>query len=925
MADQHHLEDPCAALYPDLVEAILYRLGGHDWHVTPGEFWCRVAPAGTLLRGQGWKLHISATPLSAPMVLARVVKVLVVERTAFKFAGTPARLTELVSARHDRAGGGKFITVYPEDDEQFRRLAEALDHATGQLPGPGILSARPYRPGSLVHYRYGAFGGTPRLTNDGVREVLLRAPDGAYVRDPRTPGFAPPAWAELPFGLPGPAAPAPGASVLLNERYVVRSALRHAYRGGVYLGEDQLSGYQVVIKEARHHVGAGLDGTDTVDLLRHEAELLTLLAVPGLAPAPLDLFEQGGNHYLVRERVPGRTLRAWTAERLRPPVAEVAALARQLTELVRQVHTRGLVLRNLTPDGLMVTPEHTLRLVDVEAAARPGARVRPVRTPGYTAPEAVGATEAPAQESDLYGLGAVLFHLLTGADPVFAPDLGTRRTDHERLATLLDGALAERPELMPFEPLVLALTADRPADRWSLTEVSARLLGRGSPARPAAGASPEQRDRLLADGLTHLLDTMTPELGDRLWPATGAAARTDPLNVQHGAAGVLATLTAAAAHRPGPRLRAGLARAAGWLADRADGCDQYLPGLYFGRSGTAWALLDAARLLEDEALAARAGRLARRVPVSWPSPDVSHGVAGAGLTQLHFWQVTGAREYLDRAVAAAERLLATAVPGRSGVLWPVPADFDSALAGAHHLGYGHGAAGVGDFLLLTGRLTGRPDFLAAAARAGETLLATARLRDGGAGWPVDDRDPAAPVHAPHWCSGSAGIGGFLLRLWQSTGDERLRTAAEQAALEVYRWRWRSSPAACHGLAGHADFLLDLAEALAEPRYRAWAEELLGCAHARHVLRGGLMLLPDDTLTGVGPGQRTGLAGPLALLVRLCHGGPALWRPTDPTTAVPNAQVPDTQVPAARTAAPGSAGTTGTSSTSDARLELAERR
>ncbi|MER5636101.1 class IV lanthionine synthetase LanL [Kitasatospora sp. NPDC002227] len=891
MADQHHPGDPCAALYPDLVEAILRRLGGDDWHVTPGEFWCWVAPAGTLLRSQGWKLHVSATPLSAPMVLARVVKVLAAERAAFKFAGTPARLTELVSARHDRAGGGKFITVYPEDDEQFRRLAEALDHATGQLPGPGILSGRPYRPGSLVHYRYGAFGGSPRLTNDGVREVILRTPDGGYVRDRRTPGFAPPAWAETPFALPGPRPATPGVSVLLNERYVVRHALRHAYKGGVYVGEDQLNGQQVVIKEARHHVGAGLDGTDAVDLLRHEAEMLTLLAVPGLAPAPLDLFEQGGNHYLVQESVPGRTLRAWTAARLRPPVGLVARLAGQVTELVRQVHARGLVLRDLNPNNLMVTPDDTVRLIDLETCARPGDRVRRVHTAGYTAPEVAAAepgTPAPAQSSDLYSLGAVLFHLVTGTDPVFAPDRGGRRTQHERLSTLLDAALAERPELMPFEPLVLALTAERPEERWSPAQVSERLCpsgGRlrvpGAPARPAAvsGGAPEQRERLLADAVTHLLDTMTPDADDRLWPTAGAALLTDPLNVQHGAAGVLAALTAAAAHRPDVRLRAGVATAAGWLADHADRSPQYLPGLYFGRSGTAWALLDAALLLDDQALAARAARLARRVPVRWPSPDVCHGVAGAGLTQLHFWQATGAPEYRARAEAAAEHLLAAAAPGRSGLLWPVPQDFDSVLAGAHHLGYGHGVAGVGDFLLLAGQLTDRPDFLAAAEQAGQTLLATAQVREGAAGWPVDDRNPHAPVHAPHWCSGAAGIGGFLLRLWQATGDERHRTAAEQAAEEVHRWRWRASPAACHGLTGHAGFLLDLADALAEPRYRAWAEELVACAHARHVLRDGLMLLPDDSLATVTPGYQTGLAGPLALLVRLRHGGTGLWRPS----------------------------------------------
>ncbi|MDX3333358.1 hypothetical protein PV620_17525, partial [Streptomyces sp. ME02-6978a] len=53
------------------------------------------------------------------------------------------------------------------DPELFRRLARRLHAATLGLRGPRILSDRPYAPGSLVHYRYGVFGGVRTTTNDG--------------------------------------------------------------------------------------------------------------------------------------------------------------------------------------------------------------------------------------------------------------------------------------------------------------------------------------------------------------------------------------------------------------------------------------------------------------------------------------------------------------------------------------------------------------------------------------------------------------------------------------------------------------------------------------------------------------------------------------------------------------------------------------
>ncbi|MFE0465023.1 class IV lanthionine synthetase LanL [Kitasatospora sp. NPDC058965] len=884
-----------ATLYRDLVEAVLRRRGARGWSVAPGEFWCGVRPTGAPQREQGWKLHVSATPLSAPMVLAGAAEVLVAQRAAFKFAGTPDRLAELVSGRADRGSGGKFITVYPQDDDAFRRLAEALHRATEHLPGPGILSDRPYRPGSLVHYRYGAFTGHPRLTNDGAVETMLRAPDGSAVRDRRLAWFSPPAWAVDPLPVAASPAAAPSA-VLLNDRYEVRRALRHAYKGGVYVGTDRAGGAEVVIKEARRHVGATRYGTDAGDLLRHEADMLAALAHTGLSPRPVDRFRQGGNQYLVQELVPGQTLRSWAEARHAPESALLLGLADQLVALLGTVHELGFVVRDLTPNNLMVTPDEQLRLIDLEMLARPGEPVLRAHTPGFAGPEVTGAAPygpAPEATSDLYSLGAVLLHLLTGTSPLFVPDRPADRGPDDRLAALVTGALSARPELRPFEPVLLGLTRADPGERWTLARTREQLgrirAGAAGPtgARPAPALTVRDGERLLTDGLAFLLATMTPEDEDRLWPADRHGAQTDPRNVQHGAAGVLAVLAAAATHRADAALHEAVGWAAEWLVTRARDHQPHLPGLYFGSSGTAWALLEAARVLEDGPLAQAAAELALAVPVRHPQPDVCHGVAGAGLAQLHFWHATGRAEFRDRAAAAAEHLLTVGVQGRSGVLWPVPADFDSELAGIHHLGFGHGVAGVGTFLLLAGLATGREEFVAAARAAGETLLTAARVEDGAAHWAPDDRRADAPSAGPHWCSGSSGVGTFLIRLWQTTGDPRHRLAAEQAAVAVHRARWRGTPVACHGLAGNAEFLLDLAEALDMPGYWQWAEELVGCALTRTVHRDGLVLTPDESMLAVSAAYNTGTAGLLGLLLRMRHGGTRMWLP-DPAT-VPAAE------------------------------------
>ncbi|WP_406192271.1 class IV lanthionine synthetase LanL [Kitasatospora sp. NBC_01560] len=911
-----------------VVRAVLAGLGADDWSVQESGVWCRVEPAGRADRVQGWKLHVSATRLSAPEVLLRAAEVLVRGGCAFKCARDLALVEEMTSHRYDRAQCGKVITAYPRDDEHFRRLARELDAATAGLPGPAVLSDRPYRPGSLVHYRYGAFLGVPTLTNDGTHEVRLRAPDGTTVTDPRKAWFSPPAWAvdplapepaadatsgadagATPDATAGAAAPAVPRPVLLNDRYVVREAIGFSARGGVYRAHDRRTGAEVVVKQARAHVGVGLPAQDARAALSREAENLS--ALQGLGPGLVEYFEADGHAFLVQAFVEGRSLTAHVHERITREgtgaltVRYAVDLARRLTALLAGIHRRGLVYQDFTSNNVMVTPGGDLVLIDTEhAVVRGGFGVR-AYTLGYGAPEQVGGRRYGRVDDvavDLHALGAAFCHLATGIVPAFLADEPAQRTGRDRTAALLAGAGASFPAAAVLAPAILGLLAQDPSERWSLERVTAFLADLPDDAGPATAATVPTaatgptvvveaapatatagpplaqplRRRLLDDGLAHLLATMAPEGSDeRLWESSAFAATADVLGVQHGAAGVLAVLTRADAALHHPDLRTAVERTARWVGARLERADPRLPGLHFGRSGTAWALHDAARHLGDGGLAAHAADFALTLPVRWPNPDVCHGAAGAGLAQLHLWRATGREEFLARADACADGLVSAVERNDGQVYWPVPADFDSQLAGIRQLGFGHGVAGVGAFLLAAGLATGRRRYVDLAGEAGRTLATEAEHGPWGARWRSDRDSPPGQGMLYHWCNGSSGVGTFLLRLWQTTGDPGFRQLAEQAALAVRHSAWHSGTAACHGLAGNGQFLLDLASAVGGP-YRGWTEELAGVLYGRHAVREGRLLLPDEGGRGVRADYQTGLAGSLDLLLRLDHGGGRLW-------------------------------------------------
>ncbi|WP_018684400.1 class IV lanthionine synthetase LanL [Actinokineospora enzanensis] len=869
-------------LLADTLAAVLARHAPDRWRHHVDTHWHHVLPDDHRPRAQGWKLHVPATPLSACLVLARAADVLARHRCAFKFAATLRRVHELVGPNADRKAAGKFITAYPDDDDHARAVAEDLHAATLGLPGQWILTDRRYRAHSQVFYRYGAFAPDLVLTDDGEYRAVLHAPDGTAVPDQRSVGKVAPDWAVDPFHTPE-AEQTPPKSVLVGGRFRVVRAIRQNNRGGVYLAVDP-EGTTVVLKRFREHTGAGVDGTDSRTRARAEARLLA-----ALDPARfVDIFTAGTDIFVAQQWIDGVPLRRFVARELRPSPSGALALdvplaldlARQLVDRVGEVHAAGYVLGDLTPNNVLVTPSRELVLIDLESALRPTDVAARLLTPGYAAPEEEGRARMiaadPSVASDLYGLGATLFHLVSGAHPPACK--GTR------LRAMVTAMTPSNPVAALVGPVLTDLLAPDPAARPDLATVRAQLgdLGMPEPAnghttrvRAAHGDSallveapttwlPVPRPRAVSastvdvggvidDMLADIVATADPG-APWLWRNSETASRYDPCSVHVGAPGVLLVLCQAA--RAGRDVLETVELAARWTLRRLPAEPRLLPGLLFGRAGTAVSLYEAGELLDAADIQDEALRLARRLPVEWPVPDVFHGVAGAGLALLRLWRHTGEEDLLRQACACADYLLSI------GPEWTATGEF--ALAGKRHWGFAHGVAGIGTFLLDAAAASGSDRYWAAAQDCATALRGVAIVDGDAAFWPSGEDDSEADsVRLTGFCSGASGVGGFLLH----TRDP----LAEAAAVAVRSANWTSPPLWCHGLATDGDFLLDCHEALGDDRYRIWAADTAEALIARTVPRRGRMLTPDDT-GDVVAAFANGYAGALSFLLRLYHGG-----------------------------------------------------
>jgi hypothetical protein len=364
---------------------------------------------------QGWKLHVSATVLSAAEVFARVEPIL---RKSDAFFKVPCRLDLLRSLNSglvDFSQIGKFLTVYPRSTDEALELARDLHRATRGLSGPDIPFDARYRKESLVYYRYGTF----RPWVDGT-SGFIHPPKGRRYRDKRAPRRAIPPWLEDPFQK----SQTPKAKMrgLFLREFLVFKAKAQRGKGGVYEAIDLsvLPVRRVIIKEGRRHGETNWDGRDGYALVKHEAQVLRKLRAAGLpVPEIFREFTQNGNRYLVLERIPGHPLLA--AERAQPPRTSwrrAEAILEQLTPMLARLHAAGWTWRDCKPSHIFVH-RGAVRFIDFEGACRKDqTELLPWGSSDYIPPRYHGklSRRAGTLEDD-YALGVIAFQFLSGKFP----------------------------------------------------------------------------------------------------------------------------------------------------------------------------------------------------------------------------------------------------------------------------------------------------------------------------------------------------------------------------------------------------------------------------------------------------------------------------------------------------------------------------
>jgi hypothetical protein len=283
---------------------------------------------------------------------------------------------------------------------------------------------------------------------------------------PRCPDDAGPGSGDGQIGSPGAAeaAACPAGEALPEAigKFQVIGKVGDGGQGSTLLARDRDAGRLVVLK--RYHTSVwDTDGSAA----RRDAQALSRLR-NRFVPRCHGLERAGAELVLVMEYVPGRNL-AEVLKAGRPAPDAAARQIEQVAEGLEEVHACGLIHRDIKPANIVMGEDHIPRLVDFGLAAHLGSEALQAvtGTPPYMAPEqARGQWERIDARTDIYGLGAVLYALLTGRPPHPGPT-PQQSLEHARTGVVTPPRALERTIPRDLERIVMKALEPDPARRYA--------------------------------------------------------------------------------------------------------------------------------------------------------------------------------------------------------------------------------------------------------------------------------------------------------------------------------------------------------------------------------------------------------------------------------------------------------------------------
>jgi eukaryotic-like serine/threonine-protein kinase len=303
-----------------------------------------------------------------------------------------------------------------------------------------------------------------------------------------------------------------GTTEVVAGRYHLEEVIGRGGWGRVWRARDGLLGRDVAVKEVTVPEDLGTDRRTVEERVLREARAAARIPHPG-AVTVFDVVRHQDRTFIVMELLRGRSLSAVVAEDGPLDPERAATIAADVLDTLRAAHAQGIVHRDIKPGNVMISDDGRVRLTDFGiATARDQSSLtltgQVLGSPQFMAPEqARGERASPA--TDLWGLGATLFHAVEGRPPF----------GHEHPLATLNAVVNEptprAPNAGPLAPVIEALLQKDPAARPDVDRAEEML--RDVPGRSVRVQRAEEEPVDDAAAVT-VADLFDREESEALWP-----------------------------------------------------------------------------------------------------------------------------------------------------------------------------------------------------------------------------------------------------------------------------------------------------------------------------------------------------------------------------------------------------------------------
>lgn len=211
---------------------------------------------------------------------------------------------------------------------------------------------------------------------------------------------------------------------LVDGKYKILNKVGQGGMSVVYLAMNEKANKQWAVKEVRK------DGVKDFEVVKQglvaETDILKKLNHPNL-PSIIDVIDTDDSFIIIMDYIQGNSLNKALDEYGAQPQEQVITWAKQLCDVLGYLHSRtpAIIYRDMKPANVMLKPDGNVTLIDFGTARefkeRNLADTTCLGTVGYAAPEQFGGMGQTDARTDIYCLGATLYHLVTGMNPCEPP------------------------------------------------------------------------------------------------------------------------------------------------------------------------------------------------------------------------------------------------------------------------------------------------------------------------------------------------------------------------------------------------------------------------------------------------------------------------------------------------------------------------